>query len=135
MIEQWVIDRLNLLEGEKLKILADSQRVIRAGARAVDGLAKENGFTVLFCSREPRPAGAISKEWPSAGITIVTGIVSALIGRPVRYDIAMTGEITIMGKVLAIGGVLPSQQAAIDAGCNEVIVHKENEQDVQMTPD
>jgi len=50
MIEQWVIDRLNPLKDEKLIILADPQRMIRAGARAVDGWAKENGFTVLFCS-------------------------------------------------------------------------------------
>ena len=56
-------------------------------------------------------------------------------GRPVRNDIAMTGEITIMGKVLAIGGVLPKLQAAVDAGCKEVIVPKENERDVQMLPD
>ena len=47
----------------------------------------------------------------------------------------MTGEITIMGKVLAIGGVLPKLQAAIDAGCKEVIMPRENERDVQMTPD
>ena len=50
MIEQWVIDRLNPLKSEDLIILADPQRMIRAGARAVDGWAKENGFTVLFCS-------------------------------------------------------------------------------------
>lgn len=77
----------------------------------------------------------IPKEGPSAGITIVTGIVSALTGRPVRNDLAMTGEITIMGKVLGIGGVLPKLQAAIDAGCTEVIMPRENERDVQMTPD
>src|SRR5260370_8161621 len=50
MIEQWVIDQLNPLPSEKLIILADPQRMIRAGAQAVDGWAKENGFTVLFCS-------------------------------------------------------------------------------------
>jgi ATP-dependent Lon protease len=77
----------------------------------------------------------IAKEGPSAGITIVTGIVSALTGRPVRHDVAMTGEITIMGKVLAIGGVMPKLQAAIDAGCKQVVLPKENERDVQMTPD
>lgn len=77
----------------------------------------------------------VPKEGPSAGITIVTGIVSALTGRAVRNDVAMTGEITIMGKVLGIGGVLPKLQAAIDAGCKQVIVPKENERDVQMTPD
>ena len=77
----------------------------------------------------------IPKEGPSAGVTIVTGIVSALTGRPVRNEIAMTGEITIMGKVLGIGGVLPKLQAAIDAGCKEVIMPKENERDVEMTPE
>src|SRR5437763_5674515 len=77
----------------------------------------------------------VPKEGPSAGITIVTRIVSAMTGRPVRNDIAMTGEITIMGKVLAIGGVLPKLQATIDAGCAEVIMPRDNERDVQMTPD
>src|ERR1019366_1784802 len=50
MLEQWVIDKLNPLKGEKLIILADRQRMIRTGAQAVDGWAKENNFTVLFCS-------------------------------------------------------------------------------------
>jgi hypothetical protein len=78
---------------------------------------------------------AMPKEGPSAGITIVTGIVSALTGRPVRNDLAMTGEITIMGKVLGVGGILAKLQAAIDAGCREVVVPRENERDVTMIPD
>lgn len=77
----------------------------------------------------------IPKEGPSAGITIVTGIASALTGKAVRNDIAMTGEITIMGKVLGIGGILPKLQAAVDAGCAEVIVPSENKKDVDLVPD
>lgn len=77
----------------------------------------------------------IPKEGPSAGITIVTGIVSALTGKAVRNEIAMTGEITIMGKVLGVGGILPKLQAAVDAGCQEVIVPTENKRDVDLLPD
>ena len=76
----------------------------------------------------------IPKEGPSAGITIVTGIVSALTGKPIRNDIALTGEITIMGKVLGVGGILPKLQAAVDAGCKEVIVPTENTRDVELIP-
>ncbi len=78
---------------------------------------------------------AIPKEGPSAGITIVTGIVSALKNIPVRHDIAMSGEITIMGKVLAIGGVQPKLMAAIDSGLKLVILPAENEKDVNNLPD
>ena len=77
----------------------------------------------------------IPKEGPSAGITIVTGIASALTGKAVHNNIAMTGEITIMGKVLGVGGILPKLQAAVDAGCAEVIVPYENKKDVDLVPD
>ena len=77
----------------------------------------------------------IPKEGPSAGVTMVTGIVSALRNVPVRNDLAMTGEITIMGKVLAVGGIQPKLLAAIDAGVKTVIVPAENEQDVRHLPD
>ncbi len=77
----------------------------------------------------------IPKEGPSAGITIVTGIVSALTGRAVRPDVAMTGEITIMGKVLAVGGIQAKLLSAMEAGVKTVILPAENEQDVLHLPD
>jgi len=78
---------------------------------------------------------AIPKEGPSAGVTVVTGIVSALRNLPVRHDVAMTGEITIMGKVLGVGGIQAKLLAAIDAGVKTVILPAENEQDVRHLPD
>lgn len=78
---------------------------------------------------------AIPKEGPSAGITIVTGIVSALKNQPVRHDIAMSGEITIMGKVLGVGGIQPKLMAAIDAGVKIVILPEENKADVLNLPE
>jgi len=78
---------------------------------------------------------AIPKEGPSAGITIVTGIVSALRNVPVRHDLAMTGEITIMGKVLGVGGIQAKLLAAIGAGVKTVILPAENEQDMRFLPD
>jgi ATP-dependent Lon protease len=122
--------------GSMQKVMKES---VAAAAQFIKTHAKDvglpNDWQVNFDIAVLATMMGIPKEGPSAGITIVTGIVSALTGRPVRNDIAMTGEITIMGKVLAIGGVLPKLQAAIDAGCKEVIMPKENERDVQMTPD
>ena len=68
-------------------------------------------------------------------MTIVTGIVSALKSLPVRHDIAMIGEITIMGKVLGVGGIQAKLLAAIEAGVKTVILPAENEQHVQYLPD
>lgn len=77
----------------------------------------------------------IPKEGPSAGVTMVTGIVSALRGIAVRNDVAMTGEITIMGKVLPVGGIQAKLQAAIDAGIKTVILPAENQNDVKFLPE
>ena len=80
------------------------------------------------------PAGAIPKDGPSAGITLTLTIASVLSGRPVRRDVAMTGEVTLRGKVLEIGGVKEKVLAAYRAGLRELIMPKANEKDLRDVP-
>jgi ATP-dependent Lon protease len=81
------------------------------------------------------PAGAVPKDGPSAGITMTTALVSLFTGRPVRADVGMTGEVTLQGRVLPIGGVKQKVLAAHRAGLREVLLPARNEADLDDVPE
>ena len=81
------------------------------------------------------PAGATPKDGPSAGITLATSITSALLGIPVRNDVAMTGEISLRGRVLPIGGLREKLLAARRSGIKKVLMPRDNEKDLKEVPD
>ena len=86
---------------------------------------KENDFHIHI------PEGAVPKDGPSAGVTMATALFSAITGKMVRSDIAMTGEVTLRGRVLAIGGLKEKILAAKMAGLKEVLVPADNRKDIE----
>lgn len=100
-------------------------RSISAGYDVAPDVYKENDFHIHI------PEGAVPKDGPSAGITMATALISAVTGIPVRANIAMTGEITLRGRVLPIGGLKEKILAARMAGIKKVLVPKENAKDVE----
>jgi len=80
------------------------------------------------------PAGAIPKDGPSAGVTMATALVSALSGRKIDREVAMTGEITLRGKVLPVGGLKEKVLAAVRAGITIVVIPRQNEKDLVEIP-
>ena len=130
---------VNVMEGSgKIELTGNLGQVMQESARAavsyIRAHAAELGIDPDFyktCDIHVHfPEGAVPKDGPSAGVTVTTAIVSALTGRTVRRDVAMTGEISLRGRVLPIGGLKEKTMAAFRHGCKTVIIPAANERDL-----
>ena len=121
-----------LLTGQLGDVMKESAR---AGISYIRSVSKEHGIDEKFFKEHDIhihiPEGAVPKDGPSAGITMATAIFSAATGRKVRADVAMTGEITLRGRVLPIGGLKEKLLAAKNAGIRMILIPKENERDIE----
>ena len=124
-----------LLTGSLGEVMKESAQTALSWVRAH---ARQLGIEESFFERVDLhlhvPEGAIPKDGPSAGVTLTTAIVSLLTGRPVRPRIAMTGEMTLSGRVLPVGGLKEKLLAAKEAGMKKVLIPLENEKDLNDTP-
>jgi len=125
-----------VLTGHLGQVMQESARAALTYARAnARRLGIEPGFFDNHVLHIHVPAGAVPKDGPSAGIALTTGLISALTGRPVRKDVAMTGEVTLRGRVLPIGGLKEKMLAAHRAGIRTFILPKKNAKDLVELPE
>jgi ATP-dependent Lon protease len=130
-------------EGIRLRLTGQLGDVMRESAEAALSWVRSNAEALELpdhaldpCEIHLHvPAGAVPKDGPSAGVTLVTALVSALCGRKARGDVAMTGEISLRGRVLPVGGIKDKVLAAARAGIRTVILPKRNEKDLIDIPD
>ncbi len=131
---------VNVMDGTgKLELTGNLGDVMKESAHAALSYIRANAKTLgvaddFYKTKDIHvhfPEGAVPKDGPSAGVTVCTALVSALTGRTVRRDVAMTGEISIRGRVLAIGGLKEKTMAALRHGICTVIIPKDNERDLQ----
>jgi ATP-dependent Lon protease len=127
-------DRL-VLTGQLGDVMKESAQIALSSlrSRAADLGVEEDAFERAFHLHVP--AGAIPKDGPSAGITMATALASLLSGRPVKHTVGMTGEVTLQGRVLPIGGLKQKVLAAHAAGLTDVILPERNRQDLDDVPE
>lgn len=124
-----------VLTGKLGEVMQESAKAALSYVRAnSDGLGIEKDFIDNTDIHIHLPEGAIPKDGPSAGITIATALVSVLSGKTVRSDVAMTGEITLTGRVLPIGGLKEKSLAALKVGIKTIIIPAENQKDLAELP-
>ena len=124
-----------LLTGQMGDVMKESAQLGYSYIRSIgDSLGVDAEFFEKHSIHIHIPEGATPKDGPSAGISMATAVISAITGKAVHKEFAMTGELTLRGKVLPVGGIREKVLAAHRAGCSKIILPRENEKDIEEIP-